>query len=235
MRIQPYKHLFFDMDKTIAPARQPILREMHELLSSLPHDIVIVSGQLLEKIDWQSAALRAYYLGNNGNHANDPDNIELWKNDDLPEHQKQEIHNHINELLAVIEETPNPDWNPIEDRGSQITFSPVGNTAPHEIKGVYDPDRTKRMALLDSIPFESEEVMLKLGGSTSFDYFPKNGHKGVNVARLIEHMGWNKDECVYYGDGLCPGGNDELVIGVIDTVPVEDHLDTYNKILKYIT
>ena len=40
-------------------------------------------------------------------------------------------------------------------------------------------------------------------------------------------MDWDKDECVYFGDGLYPGGNDEAVIGVIETIPVVNHLDTY--------
>ena len=44
-RFMKYKHLFFDMDQTVAPSRQPILPEMYELLDSLPQDIVIVSGQ----------------------------------------------------------------------------------------------------------------------------------------------------------------------------------------------
>ena len=64
-----YKHLFFDMDKTVAPSRQPILPEMYELLSLLPHNLTIVSGQLSEKIAWQSNNLKATYLGQNGNHA----------------------------------------------------------------------------------------------------------------------------------------------------------------------
>jgi hydroxymethylpyrimidine pyrophosphatase-like HAD family hydrolase len=44
MSMKTYKHLFFDMDQTIAPARQPILPEMFEYLSSLPQDIIVVSG-----------------------------------------------------------------------------------------------------------------------------------------------------------------------------------------------
>ena len=43
-------------------------------------------------------------------------------------------------------------------------------------------------------------------------------------------MKWNKDECVYYGDALIPGGNDESVIGVIETIPVVNHRDTYRKL-----
>ena len=73
-------------------------------------------------------------------------------------------------------------------------------------------------------------MIVKIGGSTSLDYIHKDRHKGANVQKLIDHMGWDKDKCIYFGDGLFPGGNDEAVIGVIETVPVDDHLDCLNKL-----
>jgi HAD superfamily hydrolase (TIGR01484 family) len=224
-----YKHLFFDMDQTIAPARQPILPEMYALLASLPHSIVIVSGQEVDKIGWQSNNLPSFTLGQNGNHATDVHNTELW-NIALDEQHRTEILTHIAQLEALLEHELNHDWDPIEDRGAQITFSPIGNTAPPELKQAYDPDRTKRNWLLKQIPLESDEVIVKIGGSTSFDYIHKDRHKGTNVAKLIERQGWDKDRCIYFGDGLFPGGNDEAVIGVIETVPVTDHFDTYKKL-----
>ena len=224
-----YQYLFFDLDQTIAPSRQPILPEMYELLANAKQTIIIVSGQSADKISWQSNDLPAYVLGQNGNHALDPNGQELWNNPLSPVH-KAEILSHIAKLSAAIDHPISQDWNPIEDRGSQITFSPIGNTAPVEIKQTYDPDRQKRERLLADIPFESEDLIVKIGGSTSIDYIHKDLHKGTNVARLIELQGWPKAECIYYGDGLFPGGNDEAVIGVIDTVSVTDHLDTFKKV-----
>jgi HAD superfamily hydrolase (TIGR01484 family) len=217
------------MDKTIAPPRQPILPEMYELLSSLPYDIAIVSGQEVEKIAWQSNDLPSFTLGQNGNHATDVENNELWKIP-LDDQHKAEINAHIQKLIERLDHELNYEWDPIEDRGSQITFSPIGNTAPVDIKMVYDPERKKREALLQAVPFISDDLIVKIGGSTSIDYIHKDRHKGTNVAKLIEHMQWDKDECVYFGDGLYPGGNDEAVIGVIKTIPVEDHHDTYKKL-----
>lgn len=224
-----YRHLFFDMDQTIAPARQPILPEMHALLSDLSQDIVIVSGQDVAKIKWQSNDLKAYVLGQNGNHAIDLDGNELW-NVPLSQEHQAEILAHIDSLTPHLDVTLKPEWDPIENRGSQITFSPIGNTAPVDEKMKYDPDRKKRERLMAEVPFVSDELVVKIGGSTSLDYIHKDRHKGTNVQKLIDHMGWNKEECVYFGDGLFPGGNDEAVIGVIDTVPVKDHLDTYEKV-----
>jgi len=224
-----YKHLFFDMDMTVAPSRQPILPEMFSLLSSLPQTITIVSGQDVERIGWQSNNLPAFTLGQNGNHATDVENNELW-NIPLNEKQRVEILAHIAEITARLDHELNHDWHPIEDRGAQITFSPIGNRAPVEAKKTYDPDRKKREALMASVPFMSDELVVKIGGSTSLDYIHKDRHKGTNVQKLIDHMDWDKNSCIYFGDGLYPGGNDEAVIGVIENVPVIDHLDTYRKL-----
>lgn len=217
------------MDQTVAPARQPMLPEMFDLLNSLPQDIIIVSGQEVSKIKWQSNNLPSFTLGQNGNHATDVENNELWRIP-LDEAHKAEIQAHIQRLIAALPHKLNYDWTPIEDRGSQITFSPIGNTAPVEIKMAYDPDRKKREGLLREIPFDSNELIVKIGGSTSIDYIHKDRHKGTNVKKLIDSMGWDPNESVYFGDGLYPGGNDEAVIGVIETIPVENHLDTYKKL-----
>lgn len=227
--MKSYQHLFFDMDLTISPPRQPMLEEMELLLRDIPATITIVSGSTLEQIAYQTNKLPAYTLGQNGNHATDIDDNELW-HFMLEDHHRAEIMAHINEIIARLDHELNHEWSPIEDRGGQITFSPIGNTAPVELKHTYDPDRQKRETWLREIPFNSEDLVVKIGGSTSLDYIHKDRHKGTGVQRLIDLMNWDKENCVYFGDGLYPGGNDEAVIGVIDTVPVENHLDTYKKL-----
>jgi len=202
---------------------------MYTLLNDLPQDIIIVSGQEVAKIAWQSNDLPSYTLGQNGNHATDIENKELW-NVPLDDKHRAEIMQHIEAIIAILDHDLNHEWTPIEDRGSQITFSPIGNTAPIEHKKSYDPDRKKREWMMAQVPFQSEELVVKIGGSTSFDYIHKDRHKGTNVQKLIDLMRWNKDECIYFGDGLYPGGNDEAVIGVIETVAVDDHLDTYRRL-----
>jgi hydroxymethylpyrimidine pyrophosphatase-like HAD family hydrolase len=100
------KHFFFDLDKTIAPARQPILSEMFDLLSTVDQDIIIVSGQEVPKIKWQSNQLPAVRLGQNGNHAVEIDETELWNIPLSNEHQ-QEILEHINALLTIVDHEVN--------------------------------------------------------------------------------------------------------------------------------
>lgn len=229
-----YRHLFFDMDKTITPPRQMMLPEMFKLLNSLSQDLIVVSGSSIEQMPNQLGDLKCYRLGQNGNHAISEDGSLLWFNPQLTTEHQTEILDHISEIVELLEHKPNPEWNPIEDRGAQITFSPIGNTAPVDLKMVYDPDRRKRFSFLNQIPFASEDLIVVIGGSTSLDYLHKERHKGANVKKMIEEMGWNKDECIYFGDGLYPGGNDELVIGVIETIPVDDHLDCYTKLKKLL-
>ncbi|MBY0309812.1 HAD-IIB family hydrolase [Patescibacteria group bacterium] len=224
-----YKHLFFDMDKTVTPARQPLLPEMAALLSSLSEEVIIVSGGERQRIASQLGSLRRFTLAQNGSHGFDCADNELWY-DPLEDHHRNEIMEHIEKLIAALDHEIGHDYLPIEDRGAQITFSPVGNNAPHEIKSMYDPEAKLRLDLLSRIPLESDEVVVKIGGSTSFDYIHKTRHKGTGVTRLIDLQGWNRDDCVYFGDGLFPGGNDESVIGVIETIPVVDHLDTYERL-----
>jgi HAD superfamily hydrolase (TIGR01484 family) len=195
----------------------------------LSQDIVVVSGSSLEQMPKQIGDLICFRLGQNGNHAADIDGVELWYTP-LKETERIEILDHISEIVELLEHPLKHEWNPIEDRGGQITFSPIGNTAPVEFKKSYDPDRRKRLSLIEQIPFASAELIVKIGGSTSLDYIHKDRHKGTNVQKLIDFMHWNKDECIYFGDGLYPGGNDEAVIGVIETVPVDDHLDCFKKL-----
>ena len=71
-------------------------------------------------------------------------------------------------------------------------------------------------------------VEVKSGGTTVLDIFQKGKHKGYNVGELIKTLGWEKDNAIYVGDALFPGGNDATVIGVIDTHAVPNYHATYD-------
>ena len=63
-----------------------------------------------------------------------------------------------------------------------------------------------------SICFRNVEV--RIGGTTCFDYFEK-GRIKENINDLLARFGWRENECLYVGDALYIGGNDETVVGVI--------------------
>jgi HAD superfamily hydrolase (TIGR01484 family) len=218
------------MDKTITPARSPIESEMFNLLRSVPTTITVISGGTTQRIKDQTNDVADFILGACGNEAYHKDGTQLWKNDPLTEDETAAIEEHIATIVELVEHDLNPDWNPIEHRGSQITFSPLGNTAPTELKHSYDPDMQKRLGWLEAVPLQHPTLSVVIGGSTSLDYYRAGCDKGAHVAKLIAFHSWDPATCVYFGDGLYPGGNDESVIGVIDTIAVSSPEDTQNKL-----
>ena len=96
----------------------------------------------------------------------------------------------------------------IEDRGSQITFSALGQQAPIEEKKKWDPDFTKRKkikALLDKL---IPEFSVRLGGTTSVDVTKPGIDKAYGIRKLRDILGIAIDEMIFIGDALFPGGND---------------------------
>jgi hypothetical protein len=81
--------------------------------------------------------------------------------------------------------------------------------------------------MLAEHPLISDTIEVKIAGTTCLDYFKKGRNKGYNVTRLCSFKSWNLDTCLYFGDALYPGGNDETVIGIIDTQSVLNPDDTY--------
>ena len=224
-----YKHLFFDMDGTVTPSRSKIDPKMKELLASLPTTIAVISGSHNDQMDFQMDGLPIIRMGQNGNHVIHPQDGELWF-DRLTEDEKAQIMHHIDMVWEACDHNV-PDPNDIiEDRGSQISLSLYGHHADPVAKKTFDGDFKKRTELLQRFPFESENVEVKMGGSTCLDYFRKGKNKGFNIDRIIAHYGWDKDECIFFGDALFPGGNDETVVGVIEAAQVQDPQDTYFKL-----
>lgn len=226
------KYLFFDLDGTLTPSRQKIKPQMAEILPTLGRTIIVVSGSKNLQIREQIGDLIVYLLGQNGNQAIDPYGNLLWENI-LTSEEKHVVDNHINLIRPQLTHTIPNENDLIEDRGSQISFSIYGHNAPPEEKKACDGDFKKRQALLLKYPFVSDSMEVQIGGSTCLDYFKKGFNKGTNVKRLIETLGWDKNECVYFGDALFPGGNDDSVVGVIDTIKVQDENDTLLKLQEY--
>jgi phosphomannomutase len=96
----------------------------------------------------------------------------------------------------------------IEDRGSQITFSALGQQAPIEEKKKWDVDfakRTKMKILLDDL---IPEFSVRLGGTTSIDVTKPGIDKAYGIRKLRDTLGIAIEEMIFIGDALFPGGND---------------------------
>lgn len=243
--MKTYKHIFFDMDGTLTRSRSPMKADMKKFLISLiksGRDIIAVSGADFTQIRKQVGGFNLYwkqniyFLAQNGNHAVGKNAKELWSNA-LSESDKKNINEHINlireNIKDILEGANESDL--IQDRGSQISFSLLGHNAELNRKEKFDPDGSRRQEILKRFPLVSDSVEVRIGGTTCLDYFEKGKNKGFNVKQMIEKMNWKPEDCVYVGDALFEGGNDESVKGIIDTEEVDSPEDTISFIKKQLT
>ena len=86
--------------------------------------------------------------------------------------------------------------------------------------------------ILKKCPFKSKTLTIKIAGTTCFDYNRKGCLKGDNLKRYMELHKLKKKDCVYYGDALFKGGNDESVLGVMKCVKIKDPQDLLVKLDK---
>lgn len=231
------RHFFFDVDNTIARSKSPILPDHEEILKRLgeSYDVVLVSGSSEQNI-WSrltDLSKGVYYsLTQNGNRAFDKERNLLWERP-LSEGQKAAITGFI-ALARAHTPTVVPDENDLlEDRGCQMAFSFIGQHADINIKEKFDPDFSKRRKVLEDLHDEVKKledgfgIEITIGGTTNLDIYLKGFNKGYNAQQLMDLMGWSPQECIYIGDALFPGGNDETVVGIMPTHAVKDYHETY--------
>lgn len=231
------KHFFFDLDNTLTRSRSHITPDHAAILRKLSDvaDIVVVSGGRKSQIENQlnpEMAGRYYVLGQNGNEAYRSDGTELWLNKPT-EAQTEAIHDLVAKMKAHLNLSVKDENDLIEDRGCSVAYSTIGHHEDVAAKEAYDPDHSKRLALIETFRTDVEKlrnehgIEVRTGGTTCLDFFEAGKHKGYNVAALLNEMQWQGENCLYIGDALFPGGNDETVVGVIPTQSVNDYHHTY--------
>ncbi len=240
------KHFFFDLDNTLTPSKSliepahvPILKKLCERA-----DVTVVSGhgeQDIRKHLRPELESMYHVLGQNGNRAVTKDGNVLW-NHSLTKKQKEATLALIADIRRELNYKVKDENDIVEDRDSQIAFSLIGHHEDKAKKDAFDPDFAKRRAVLENLEqsgtlkkLNDAGVEVRIGGTTNLDFFQFGKNKGYNVGVFIEKMGWKKDDCLYIGDALFPGGNDDTVVGVIPTYPVEDHRATYAYLEKVLS
>ena len=120
----------------------------------------------------------------------------------------------------------------IEDRGSQITFSALGQAAPVDAKKAWDPTGERKTQLRDAVAARVPDLEVRSGGSTSVDITRKGIDKAYGMRRLAEETGVPLDGILFYGDRLDPAGNDYpvLAMGQVECVSVTGWQDTADKL-----
>jgi len=115
----------------------------------------------------------------------------------------------------------------IEDRGSQITFSALGQLAPIHEKKEWDPDFSKRKKMQQMLSNLIPEFSVGLGGTTSVDVTRPGIDKAYGIRKLQEILHVEKQDMLFMGDALFPGGNDYPVKETgVTSIQVRDSNET---------
>ena len=238
-----YKLIAFDLDGTLTESKQPITNKTAKFLTSLAYDyeIAIVTGGTMEQIktqvldrlpDWvqdkmhlMSCSGAEYFRFGQT----------LYRNLIL----KKEKAVMIPMLTGLLKQmgywTDNPAGDIIEDRGSQITVSALGQKASLKDKEDWDPFGIKRREIRDAVRAMFPEYSVRVGGLTSVDISIQGIDKEYAINELLEWNQFEQSEVLYIGDKFRPGENDypALVAGVT-CLRVTSYADTPRVVGKYL-
>lgn len=238
----------FDLDGTLAESKQPLTEEMGEAIADLlgvAHVAVISGGdwpqfhkQVASRLPARSDLSKLWLLPTTGTKlyvhregAWAPVYAELF--DDA---QKAAILKAFDESLEATGFVPEQTWGErIEDRGSQITFSALGQQAPIEAKEHWDPDFAKRKIIQADLRKRLPGLSINMGGATSIDITREGVDKAYGLKKLRDESTIPLDAMMFIGDAIFPGGNDYPAKELgLDTVRVRDPQETLSVIAAII-
>jgi HAD superfamily hydrolase (TIGR01484 family) len=229
------KLVAFDLDGTLAESKQALDDEMAGILAALSQvaDICVISGgdwpqfekQVAGRLPAGADLSRFWLMPTTGTKMYRYEG-EQWvrKFGDLfSSEERDHIIAELRDSIDRLGFTPDEIWGEqIEDRGSQITFSALGQEAPLAPKEAWDPKQEKRRLIQGDLQPRLPEVSVRIGGSTSIDITRTGVDKAYGMERLAEISCLSKEEMLFFGDALYPGGNDAPVreTAGIDSVQV---------------
>lgn len=219
----------FDLDDTLAPSKSAIDPRIGRLLVALAEKVIvaIISGGRLEQFTAQvvdrlpdptPAVLANFHLlpaCGTQYYRLRPEGIETVYARELTDAQRAEATRALEEEARGLGLWEATTWGDIvEDRGSQITFSALGQQAPLAAKAAWDPTGDKRNALSAAVAGRLPDLEVRSGGSTSIDITERGIDKAYGMRRLVEQTGIPLDDMLFVGDRLDPAGNDYPVLAM---------------------
>ncbi len=230
----------FDLDGTLAESKQPLAPEMADALADLLRvaDVAVISGgdwpqfdrQVASRLPTRADHFRLWLMPTTG--------TKLYTHRDgawnavyaelFDEEQKCAILDAFDASLEATGFVPEQTWGDrIEDRGSQITFSALGQQAPIEAKEIWDPDFAKRKIIQADLRTRLPGLSINMGGATSIDITREGVDKGYGLKKLASASGYPLDAMLFIGDAIFPGGNDYPAKELgLDTVSVRNPGET---------
>ena len=233
------KLIVFDLDGTLAASKQAVDDDMGRLFVDLLdiRSVAVISGgdwpqferQLLGQLTPRNTFAKLFLLPTSGTKFYRFQS--LWVQvyaDTFTDDERQLVTDALAKAVSDSGLADEDIWgDQIEDRGSQITFSALGQQAPPDAKAAWDPDIRKRSALKATLELALPNFAVRIGGSTSVDITRPGIDKAYGIRKLAEISGFDLAEMLFVGDALYPGGNDAPVRDAgVATIAVKDISDT---------
>jgi phosphomannomutase len=237
------KLLAFDLDGTLALSKSALCPSMAEVLGRALsyYEVCVISGGAFPQFKTQVLAhltvdhrqlAQLHLMPTSGTKLYQFDSAtDAWVqrySDDL---SIDEVKQATDALSASAKELgfweTNPNGAIIEDRGSQITYSALGQNASLEAKSAWDPGGAKKAALRNAVALRVPDLEVRAGGSTSIDITHHGVDKASGMRRLMSELHFTFADVLFFGDQLQPGGNDHPVWAMgIETIEVRNPVDT---------
>lgn len=251
MNIADIRIVAFDLDDTLAESKSALQPEMGRVLTRLLDlvQVCIISGGRFEQFDTQvlrnlpaeADVTRLHLMPTCGTrYLRFVDGA--WEQQyahDLSASDKQQAIEALEssaKQLGLWEDDDVVRGERIEDRGSQITYSALGQQALVADKKAWDPDGSRREALRAAVAAKLPQLEVRAGGSTSIDITAPGIDKAYGMQSLAEQTGVGLDEMLFIGDRLMPGGNDYPVLELgVATHAVTGPADTVEYLEDLIT
>jgi HAD superfamily hydrolase (TIGR01484 family) len=214
------KLIVFDLDGTLAESKASLDAEMSRLL----HDLLsVVKVAVISGGDWPQFENQVVSQLPHDQSLKDLSILPTcgtqffryagaWNkvySEDLAADQKAKIIASLKQAVVEAGFKVEKHWGEtIEDRGSQITYSALGQQAPLDEKTKWDPDFAKRKKIKAIVDRLIPEFSVRMGGATSIDVTKPGIDKAYGIGKLRDVLGISLKEMIYIGDALFPGGND---------------------------
>jgi phosphomannomutase len=241
--------IVFDLDGTLAMSKSFMDEEMSQLLIKLlqTKKVGVMSGgsykqfqkQFLTSLNAPSALLENLFLFPTCATTFHRFENAVWSTvyeELLSDEEKSKIMTAFSHTLneSVYQKPENVFGEILEDRRSQITFSACGQDAPIEVKEEWDIDKEKRQKIRDALLRHIPEFEVRIGGTTSIDVTKKGIDKGYGMEQIVKHLQIPKQNILFVGDALFPGGNDYAAYEAgVDSILIANPEET-KKIIKQI-
>lgn len=243
------KLIVFDMDGTLTPSKAPMRPDMARLLEKLLERkiVAVIGGGRYEKFRQQfigrakfptELASRLYLFPTSAAA------FYRWRSSwkkiyahALPAPAKRNIFAAFREVFKEIgyKHPEKVYGRVIEDRGTQVTFSAVGQKTPIPVKMQWHRKHDRlRARLAGLLAKKLPGLEVRLGGLTSIDITPKGIDKAYGIRQIQKALGVKVKDMLFIGDAIFPGGNDYAVVRTgVEYVKVRGPEET-KKVIKFL-